>query len=118
MKSSLIICLSFILIYLVILGVFGILIFKAKKSFTASGNGSAREGNVSASGDGFPEVKQASGAFWGVFAASLILILLPLLIPLDTYLIVVVCACGDMGLFISLRDRLMEIKGNKNASSE
>ena len=47
--------------------------------------------------------------FWGVMASAIILIILPVLIPLKTSLIAVICACSLLAEIIAFRERLLQL---------
>ena len=91
-KISLIICLGSLALYGIILLVYLLKIKKEKYNAAPRIIGRPKQN------------------FYIIFALSLILILLPIAIPLETIAIAVVCACGVMGEYIALRDRLDEIK--------
>ena len=55
-------------------------------------------------------VPKTTTSFKAIFVTALLLLLLPILIPLDRYLIAVVCACGILGEFLALKDRLEQLK--------
>jgi hypothetical protein len=51
-----------------------------------------------------------SKSFKAIFFTALALLVLPILIPLETYLIVVVCGCAVLGAYLALKDRLEQIQ--------
>lgn len=89
MKVSLIIFCIALFLYIAEIIVFSIKIHNAKKGLLDSS-----------------VVKKPNGNFWGVFICSFFLILLPALIPFDTYVIAIISGCGVMGTFIGFKERL------------
>lgn len=57
-------------------------------------------------------VPASSASYKGSLAASAVLMALPLLVPLAAWLVAVVCACGVLGEFIVLRDRLSSLSSS------
>ena len=95
MKISLIVCLSSLLLYVFIMVVFALKIKKAK--YNAA-----------------PRIIEGPGKqFYMVFGLSALAILLPILIPLETRNVIIVCACGVLGEFVTLKNRLEEINKKK-----
>ncbi len=87
------ICGTSFLLYIVILSFYMIRIRKQKKALP--------QGTV---------IPKTTASFKAIFITALLLLLLPILIPLDSYLIAVVCACGILGEFLALKDRLEQLK--------
>lgn len=56
-------------------------------------------------------VPKPQGSYFGVLVSASILILLPILVPMKTYFIAVVCCCAIMAEIIALRDRLAQLTG-------
>ena len=56
------------------------------------------------------EIPRSERRFKWVFAAAVLLILLPLLVPLQHYVIAVTCATGVLGAYIVLRERLATLR--------
>lgn len=93
MNIPLTICITGAIIYFAILAIFAVKISKAKK-FIAPGQ----------------SVPRSSKSFKAIFATAFLLLILPILIPLQTYVIVAVVGCAVMGEYIALKDRLEEIE--------
>lgn len=93
MNPSLIIFLIAITLYIVETVVFIVKIHNSKKQLKDSS-----------------AVKKPNGSFWGVFVCSFFLILLPVLIPFETFVIAIIAGCGVMGNFIGFRERLELIR--------
>ena len=55
-------------------------------------------------------VPKTTASYRAIFPASIVLVLLPLLIPLGNLVTFVVCACAVLGLYISMRERLSSIR--------
>ena len=89
----LIICLTGLVLYILVLIIYCIKISRAKK-FVAPGK----------------TVPRSSKSFKAIFITALLLELLPMLVPLATYVIAVVAASGVLGEYIALKDRLEEIR--------
>lgn len=89
----LIICITGFVLYIAILVIFSIKISKAKK-FVAPG----------------ATVPHSSKSFKTIFVTALLLELLPILVPLQTYIIAVVAGTGVLGEYLALKDRLDEIR--------
>lgn len=81
--------------YILVLAIFLKKISKAKKAL--------REANK--------ELPKATTSYRSIFPVSLVLIILPMLIPLGNLITGVVLACAVLGLYISLRDRLSKLRG-------
>jgi hypothetical protein len=56
-------------------------------------------------------VPKARGSYWGVLVSAVILVLLPILVPMKTYFIAIVCCCAIMAEIIAYRDRLDQLAG-------
>ncbi len=87
------ICLAGALLYIIILITYSIKISRAKK-FVAPGT----------------IVPRSSKSFKTIFVMAILLVILPLLIPLQTYVIAAVVATGVLGEYLALKDRLEEIR--------
>jgi hypothetical protein len=57
-------------------------------------------------------VPKSRGSYWGVLISSVVLILLPVLVPMKTYFIVIVCCCAIMAELIAFRDRIAQLTGS------
>lgn len=55
------------------------------------------------------KIKTASSSYKAIFPASAALMILPLLIPFETWITAVFCAAAVLALYISLKDRLENI---------
>ena len=89
----LIICITGLVLYVLVLTVYCIKISRAKR-FVAPGK----------------TVPRSSKSFKAIFITALLLELLPIVVPLATYVIAVVAASGVLGEYIALKDRLEEIR--------
>ncbi|HBG66882.1 MAG TPA: hypothetical protein DDW78_10475 [Treponema sp.] len=88
-------CAAGLLAYIAVLVVFVPRIRREKQRLAAAGT----------------ELPRAGRRFWWVFAVALVLIVLPLLVPLQHSVIAVVCAVGVLGEYIVLRERLALLRG-------
>ncbi len=51
-----------------------------------------------------------SKSFKTIFIFASLLLILPLFIPLQTYVTAICCACAVLGAYLALKDRLEQIK--------
>ncbi len=103
MNMPLAICLTGTVLYTIILAVYGVKISKAKKYVEQH----SAPGTI---------VPRSSKSFKTIFVMAFLLILLPFLIPLQTYVIAIVVATGVLGAYIALKDRLEEVNALKDSS--
>ncbi len=89
--------------YILVLAIFLKKISKAKKALRNEGK----------------EIPKATSSYRTIFPASIVLMILPLLIPLGNLITGTVVACAVLGLYISLRDRLSKLsEETKQKTSE
>lgn len=55
------------------------------------------------------EFPKCTKYFWGVMICSIILIVLPVLIPFETYMIAVICASAILAEIIAFRERVQQL---------
>ncbi len=96
MSASLVICILGIVFY------FGILVFYFVRL-------SSKKKNIKESGG---KIEKANASYTSSLILCALVESLPLLIPLKTYVIVIVCLCGLLGESLVLRERLEKL-GNK-----
>lgn len=63
-------------------------------------------------------IPKARSSFWLVLACSVVLIMLPVIVPMETYFIAIVCCCAVFAEVIAFRDRIDQLKGNGNSSAK
>lgn len=90
---DLIFCLGSLLLFIVETVVFGILISRKKKLLSDRSL-----------------FKKTGGSFWTVFVCSVLLCLLPLLIPMDRIANICIPLCGVLGAFVVLKERLALVR--------
>ncbi len=93
MKTNLTICIASIFVFIVELVYFFIKIGKAKALLKKGGN----------------TVKKAEVAYVSSLILCCLIEILPILIPLQTYVIVIVCLCGILGAYLVLKERLKNL---------
>ena len=64
------------------------------------------------------EIPPVKGQLKGIIACAVALLLLPILVPLQTYVTAVVCACAVLGPYAVLKERLDLIRGLGNESGD
>ena len=94
MTVQFIIFASSLFLYLLILALYAVMIARAKKTLSEEEKKALRGGKK----------------FYAVFVFSLILIVLPILIYFETFVMIVLCACALIGEYIVLKDMLDTIK--------
>jgi len=87
------------LAYLAVLIIFMVRISRAKKTALEEGR----------------EIPKATASYKAIFPASIVLIILPMLIPLGNLITGAVCACAVLGLYISVGDRLSKINSSSKS---
>ena len=75
------ICAASLLLFVFTMVLYAVKIKKIKKALKDAGKN---------------QMPKARGSYWGVLFSAVVLILLPLLVPMKTYFIAVVCCCAIM----------------------
>lgn len=96
--------------FIIIMVTYMIRIHKAKEMYFGSG-----VADGSSSMHPMPKVR---GSFWGVLISAVILLLLPILVPMKTYFIAIVCCCAIMAELIAFRDRIDQLKNGGGDSTK
>ncbi len=93
MRASFFICIAGIAIYLCVL-------FFYCMKISAKKNAMKKDGK---------EIQKASTSFVSSLLLCAIVELLPILIPLKTYVIAIVCLCGILGAYLVLKERFEKL---------
>ncbi len=93
MRASFFVCIAGIIIYLCVL-------FFYCMKISAKKNAMKKEGK---------EISKASASFVSSLLLCALVELLPILIPLKTYVIVIVCLCGIFGSYLVLKERFEKL---------
>lgn len=93
MRASFFICIAGISIYLCVL-------FFYCMKISAKKNAMKKDGK---------EIQKASASFVSSLLLCALVELLPILIPLKTYVIAIVCLCGILGAYLVLKERFEKL---------
>lgn len=93
MRASFFVCIAGIAVYLCVL-------FFYCMKISAKKNAMKKEGK---------EIQKASASFVSSLLLCALVELLPILIPLKTYVIVIVCLCGLLGSYLVLKERFEKL---------
>ena len=101
MSALLVICAVGVALYVCVLVFYCTKIAAKKRTLTAQGK----------------RAIAASGSFKASLALCALVELLPLLVPLKTYVVAVVAACGVLGEAMVLRERLDKLEGDNTGGA-